>query len=93
MGFLYSTDRTRHDLNQNTSGHGKYIVREQDDLQAKYAQFARKLKSFELKKIYEVSTSSSSNKICVICDKRGILLLDALRYQNLRKYYKMESKF
>ena len=26
--FLYSADRTRHDSNQNTSGHEKYTVRD-----------------------------------------------------------------
>ena len=39
-------------------------------MQTKYTQLARKLESLELKKIHEVSTSSSNEKICVICDKK-----------------------
>ena len=68
--FSYSPDRTRHDLNQNTSGHEKYTAREQDDLQMKHAQLARKLESLELKKIHKVNTLSSE-EICVICDRKG----------------------
>ena len=42
--FSYSVDNSR------TSEHSKYMLREQDDLQAKYTQLARKLEVFELKK-------------------------------------------
>ena len=58
-------------MNQNTSGHGKYTIREQDDLQTKYSQLARKLESLELKKIHEISTSSSNDETCFICDRKG----------------------
>ena len=69
--FWYCTNNTRHEPNQNTSRYGKYKVRKQDDLQTKYAQLARKLESLELKKNHEVSTSSCSEEICVICDRQG----------------------
>ena len=69
MGFLYSTDRTRNE--PNTSEHEKYTVREQVDLQTKYAQLDRKFENLELKKIHEVSTSSNNEETYVICDKPG----------------------
>ena len=39
--FSYSIDRTRNE--PNTSRHGKYILREQEDLQTKYTQLDMKL--------------------------------------------------
>ena len=53
--FSYYVVRTRNE--PNTSRHGKYTLREQDNLQTKYAQLERKLETLEIKKIHEVSTS------------------------------------
>ena len=43
------------------------MLREQDDLQTKYTQLARKLEALEMKKVHEISTKD----ICVICGKQG----------------------
>ena len=52
-----------------THGHEKYTLNQQDDLQTKYAQLARKLESLKIKKIHKVSTSSSNEETCVICER------------------------
>ena len=67
--FSYSIDRVKQE--PNTSVHGTYTIWEQDNLQTKYGQLAMKLESLELKKIHEVSTSSSNEEICDICDRQG----------------------
>ncbi|GFY96811.1 hypothetical protein Acr_11g0011170 [Actinidia rufa] len=69
--FSYSTDRTRSE--PNTFGHGKYQLKEQNDLQTKYDQLSRKLESLEIKKIHEVSTSSRNDEKCIICERSGHL--------------------
>ena len=50
MGFLYSAKNSRQPLGSNTSWHEQYMLRDQDDLQAKHTQLARKLKALEIKK-------------------------------------------
>ena len=47
--FSYSANNSRYSVGPNTSGHDKYMLKEQDDLQAKYTQLARKLEALELK--------------------------------------------
>ena len=62
-------DRTKSE--PSTFGHGKYQLKEQNDLQTKYTQLSRKLESLEIKKIHEVSTSFGNEKPCVICERPG----------------------
>ena len=69
--FSYSVDRSRHNISQHTSRQMKNTLREDDNMQAKYAQLARKLEALELKIVNEISTSSSSEEICVIYDRQG----------------------
>lgn len=69
--FSYSAENSRQALGSNTSGHGKYTLREPDDLQAKYTQLARKLEALEIKKVHEISTPNKIEDFCVICDRPG----------------------
>ncbi|XP_041011272.1 uncharacterized protein LOC121255044 [Juglans microcarpa x Juglans regia] len=60
-------DRSR----QVESGHGKYTLKEDDDLRAKLTLLSRKMEAMELKKVNEVHAVHKNSEKCSICEDHG----------------------
>ncbi|XP_035545115.1 uncharacterized protein LOC118348198 [Juglans regia] len=60
-------DRSR----QIESGHGKYTLKEDDDLRAKLTLLSRKMEAMELKKVNEVHAVHKNLEKCGICEDHG----------------------
>lgn len=52
-------------------GHGKYVLKEDDDLRAKLTLLTRKMEAMELKKVNEVHAVPRISEKCGICEDHG----------------------